>query len=416
MLHAIPQVPSSLRAFTLFLTCPFAAEMSLDFSGYFEATEQAFAQEKEDMLYKVDGLGKMWTDNLALDEEAKAKSRELQELKNILTKQNLQLLRCREEALQMRLKNATLGFQVRQLQAEIFRLLPYSQTYVPSTEYHMSLDQSLYRERAPTLKIEADPEHAEDLARLRQAWEDLTSLQSQVFEEERKKHEEDSEEWGRFVKAFMTQNQDAHQMIDGQLGDITRKLVFLKSQHEEMISSKKDTLNSLKRKLQRLKQRLQLLGQKQTEKQVEERSKARNDASKQCGIVRGRVREIERKNLAKFSTMKKVDNELQARELSLLRETDTLTEKIDLLTRKNEGLSIEGNARIAKLEDELNAVISAMAAIQDCSADEEERILGQVAGAVGRHGASVKTAEQINMEIQNLAERLQMVSERFRCV
>jgi hypothetical protein len=389
--------------------------MSLDFSGYFDATEEAFAQEKEDMLYKVDSLGKLWTDNLALDEEAKVKSRELQALKNVLTKQNLQLLRCREEALQMRLKNATLGFQVRQLQAEIFRLLPYSQTYVPSTEYHMSLDQSLYRERAPTLKIEADPEHAADLCNLRQAWADLAALQSQVFEEERQRHQEDEEEWARFLKAFLSQNSDAHQMIDTQLGDITRKLVFLRAQHEDMISSKRDTTNALKRKLQRLKQRLQLLGQKQSEKQVEERSKARNDASKQCGIVRGRVREIERKNLSRFSTMKKVDNELQARELALLREADSLVEKIDLLTRKNEGMTMEGNARIAKLEDQLNAVISSAAAIRSCIPDEEEKILGQVAGAVGKHGASVKTAEQINLEIQNIAERLQAVSARFKC-
>jgi hypothetical protein len=389
--------------------------MSLDFSGYFDATEEAFAQEKEDMLYKVDSLGKLWTDNLALDEEAKVKSRELQALKNVLTKQNLQLLRCREEALQMRLKNATLGFQVRQLQAEIFRLLPYSQTYVPSTEYHMSLDQSLYRERAPTLKIEADPEHAADLSNLRQAWADLAALQSQVFEEERQRHQEDEEEWARFLKAFLSQNSDAHQMIDTQLGDITRKLVFLRAQHEDMISSKRDTKNALRRKLQRLKQRLQLLGQKQSEKQVEERSKARNDASKQCGIVRGRVREIERKNLSRFSTMKKVDNELQAHELALLREADSLVEKIDLLTRKNEGMAMEGNTRIAKLEDQLNAVISSAAAIRTCNPDEEEKILGQVAGAVGKHGASVKTAEQINLEIQNVAERLQAVSARFKC-
>jgi hypothetical protein len=204
-------------------------------------------------------------------------------------------------------------------------------------------------------------------------------------------------------------------LIDKQLGDITRKLVYLRGQFEEMQVSKRDAVNSIKRKLERLRQRARALLPKTTEKSSEERGKARLDASKQCNLVRSRVREIERKNLLRFSAMKEYDNELQGRELALLRETDALAEKIDVLTRKNDGLAAEGNGKIVKLEEQLNAVFSA-AAIQDGNLDEEERLLGAVAAAVGHHAAAVAGVEQLNLEIQHMAEHIGQVTERFKTV
>ena len=378
----------------------------MDFSGYFEATEQAFAQEKEDMVYKVANLEKDWAQNLEMDEIAKQKCIELMQLKSMLMKGHLQILRTREEALQMKMKNATLSFQVRQLQKEIFRLLPHSQSYVPSTEYHMSLDRELYRERAPTLKIEADPEHAKDLVKLHKEWKDLCELQSTVFEEELKKNAEDAEQWDKFALDFRTQNHDAHKMIDGQLADLTKKLIHLRSQHEELVNTKTDRLESLKRKLARLEKKATDSLASLSEKSREERSKARLEASKKVNLVRGRVREIEKRNLARFSAMKEIDNELQERELALLRTTDKLTEKLNNLIRRKSGLVAEGNERIAKLEEQFNAVVSAAAAIEDCTAEEEEKILGAVAGAVGHHGATARDVEQVNLEIHAMKERL----------
>jgi hypothetical protein len=104
----------------------------------------------------------------------------------------------------------------------------------------------------------------------------------------------------------------------------------------------------------------------------------------------GRVREIERKKLTRFSAVKELDNELQGHELAWLRETEGLAEKVDILSRKNEGLASEGNEKIAKLEEQLTAVFSAAATIQGGNADEGERLLGAVAGAIGRHGAARK--------------------------
>jgi uncharacterized phage infection (PIP) family protein YhgE len=152
-----------------------------------------------------------------------------------------------------------------------------------------------------------------------------------------------------------------------------------------------------------------------SEKTTQERAKTLNETSKQTGVVRGRVREIERKNLARFSAMKEIDNELQQHELALLRQTEKLTERLTTLTRKNEGLVNEGNAKIATLEEQLNAVVSAAAAIKDTVVSEEERLLNAVGGAVGRHGSAVQGFEQLKLEIQNMGARLEEAAGRFQC-
>ena len=168
--------------------CTFS-HMTLDFSGYFEATEQAFHEEKEDMLYKIARVQKEWHDNIELDELAKQRCVEMMGLKRILMKGHLQILRMHEEQLQMQMKNAALAFHVRQLQKELFRLLPHAQDNVPSIEYHMSLDRELYREKAPTLKIEEDEKYAADIAKLHRDWKALCELQAEVFQEELQKRE-----------------------------------------------------------------------------------------------------------------------------------------------------------------------------------------------------------------------------------
>ena len=384
----------------------------MDFSGYFDATEQSFAVEKEEMLYKIDNLGKSWENAVKLDEEAVLKCQELMKLKKILSKGHLQILRTREEALIMELKNAQLRFQVRQLQSEIFRLLPYSHSYVPSTEYHMSLDQNLYRETAK-IQVEADPEHLQDLERIHAKWEALCQIQKEVFDEEVKKQQEDAEQWQKFALDFESQNHDAHRTIDSQLGDITRKHVDLKSIHDDLVSTKTEQLESLDRKLKRLKGRAESTLSSLSEKSILERSKARIDASQQCNIVRGRVREIERKNLARFSAMKEKDNELQERELALLRTTDALTEKIRKLNQKNNGLAEEGNKRIAKLEEQLNAVISAAAAIDDVSLIEENRIIESVSTAVGKHARSTMEVEKLHQQISRMNNQLGQIKNIF---
>ncbi|OHT00391.1 hypothetical protein TRFO_32988 [Tritrichomonas foetus] len=387
-------------------------EIENDFDGYFEATEQSFAAEKEEMLYKIDGLGALWETAVKLDEEAIMKCHELMKLKKILSKGHLQILRTREEALIMELKNAQLRFQVRQLQSEIFRLLPYSHSYVPSTEYHMSLDQNLYRETAK-IQVEADPEHLKDLEYIHAKWANLCQIQKEVFDEEIKKQQEDSDQWNKFALDFESQNHDAHRTIDAQLGEITRKLVDLKSTNDDLVSTKTDQLESLERKLKRLKGRAESTLSSLSEKSIQERSKARVDASQQCNIVRGRVREIERKNLARFSAMKEKDNELQERELSLLRANEGLNEKVRKLNQKNNGLAAEGNARIRKLEEQLNAVISAAAAIEDCTDIEEHRIIEAVSTAVGKHARSAMKVEKIYQEIGRMNNRLEQMANVY---
>ena len=134
----------------------------MDFQAYYEATEEAFAQEKEDILYKIDKLKEKWTETSVLNQQTVDKCIEMMKLKKMIGKGHLQVLRTREECLHMQLRNSQLRFHVRQLQSEIFRLLPYSHTEVPSTEYHMSLDREVFRPPAHANQSTADEDHIAD--------------------------------------------------------------------------------------------------------------------------------------------------------------------------------------------------------------------------------------------------------------
>ena len=381
----------------------------MDFTGYYDATEESFAQEKEDMIDRVDKLGQFWNDSAKLDTESIAKCHELKELKKMLSKGNLQILRTREEIMHQKLKNSKLRFHVRQLQAEIFRLLPYSHSDVPSTEYHMSLDRNVYRPANQPQK-EMDEEHEKELIQLRQDWIDICQLQQEVFAEEVQTLNDDNAQWQKFSNDFQSQNHDTHKLIDTQLGDVTRRYVTLKTAYDSMVAAKTESLETLERKFKRLKTLSESTLSTLSEKSFQARTQARLDASQQCNIVRERVRELEKKNLRHFSAMKEKDNELQEKELSLLRQVEKLQTQVNELDHRKQGLSEEGNLRISELEAKLNAVMSVAAAIKDTPNTEEKNILNAVSSAMGKHAKSARNVEDVHLQMKAMARQLNEVA------
>lgn len=384
----------------------------MDFPGYFEATEQSFAQEKEDMSYRVDESEKSWEEVFQADDEAIKKAQELRFLKRALMKDHLQILRVREESLHMELKNAQLAFHVRQLQSELFRLLPHSQSYVPSTEYHMSLNQKLYKSTAK-LTIQADPEHEKALKALYEKWKALCDLQEEVFEEERRVQKEDQEQWEKFLLDYKSQNHECHQGIDKRLADVTRKFVALEDAHNQLVNEKRDAIRSLDRRIKRLTGKVETSKASLSQQSIDLSQKVRAEAKDKCNTVRSRVREIEKRNLQKFSTVKEQDNELQEQEMSLSRSIDSYEDRIRRWEDKNRGLSQQGNQRIAKLEEQFNAVVSAAAALKDCTNQEEKKILEMVSGAVGRHASTAEDVEKLNLQIHRMGRHLQAVASKL---
>ena len=358
------------------------------------------------MSYRVDESEKSWEEVFQCDDEAIKKTQELRFLKRTLMKDHLQILRVREESLHMELKNAELAFHVRQLQSELFRLLPHSQSYVPSTEYHMSLNKKLYKSAAK-LTIQADPEHEKALKQIHDKWKALCDLQEEVFEEERRTQQEDQEQWNKFLLDYRTQNHECHEGIDKRLGDVTRKFIALEDAHKKLVTEKQDAIRALDRRIKRLTAKVETSKATLSQQSIDLSEKVRAEAKDKCNTVRGRVREIEKRNLQKFSTVKEQDNELQEKEMALARSIDSIQDRIKKWEERNQGLARQGDARIAKLEEQFNAVVSAAAALKNCTNEEERKILEFVSGAVGRHAGTVEDVEKLNLQIHNMGRQLE---------
>jgi hypothetical protein len=380
----------------------------MDFESYFEATEQAFAEEKEELIDRTVEVGKSWADTVQMEEDTIAKSRELLSLKKILRKSHLQILRTKEEALIMELKNSQLGFQVRQLQSELFRLLPFSHSYVPSTEYYLSMDADTYKP-TPKHTVKSDAQHIDELKQILKKWQVLSQVQGQVFDEERKKALADDVEWRAFCEDYLAQNAETHAMIDDYLRSVTKKLVALQQQHESVIEKHGVTIAERDKEKSDLHAARPQIHVTIGTKAEDVMNKARADACEKCGTVRGRVRQLERNNLAKFSAIKEVDHELLDRSNVLLKKTGEMSEKLMKSRERNKSLHEDGSARLTSLEEKLNAVISSASAVRECEADEEMRILNHVTAAVGKHARSTRDVEQLHRQIKRMGRQLQEV-------
>jgi hypothetical protein len=205
-------------------------------------------------------------------------------------------------------------------------------------------------------------------------------------------------------------------MINSHLANITRKLVYLRNEHDQLSETKSKHAGSLHRKIVRLAQKQTRLPPVLTDKAIGERKKTRIEASEKCNVIRGRVREIEKKNMAQFSRMKEVGNELQDRHAHLSQRTLTLSGRLDQHVVRHKHLSNDGPARIAKLEEQLNAVISAVTAIEEYPESEELHILERVVAALGEHGASARSVEQLHREIHGMGERLEELANDGKCM
>lgn len=383
----------------------------MDFEAYYSATEEAFAQEKEEMLYKVDKLRDNWTKVAELDQLLIDRNKEMLNLKKMISKGHLQILRTKEECLHMQLKNSQLRFHVRQLQSEIFRLLPFSHTEVPSTEYHMSLDRKVYQATPHANKSEADLEHKADLKVLHKKWTDLCDQQLKVFAEETLHYEEDKEQWNKFKAAIESQNRSTHKLIDTQLSDVTSRYVALKSANDDLVSSGQETCDSLAKKLDRLKSKLETTLTSLANRRTIDAKDAQVQASKMTKELRRRVRNLEIKNQNIIDELQEDHDALQDEHDDLLDDIDDINAKLRVLQENNEVLHSEGDSKISSLEAELNALISAAAAVKEGFLEQDLNVISTVAAAVGNHGNSALDVERTHQQIQSLGRRLEAVSQ-----
>jgi hypothetical protein len=183
-----------------------------------------------------------------------------------------------------------------------------------------------------------------------------------------------------------------------------------------MYEDKTDQSESLTRNIGRLRHKQAKRADELTSTAIRERKEAQVNASGKYNVIRDRVRELEKKNLAKFSQLKDIDTQLQQREDDLLRKTGKMDEALHASKAKQSGLREEGEKRVASLEAQLNAVISAVTAPETYTDSEELNILERVEGAVGVHAASVRRVEDLNAEIRAMGRQLDDLSLREKSI
>ena len=162
----------------------------MSFDGYFSATELAFAQEKEQMIDRIIQAREQWNEAANLDRESCKKCEDLQNLKRLLSRGNIQLLRTQEEILRSRLMNAQSSYRIRQLRNEIWRLLPYAQGSVPTVDYQLSVAKPTGSGQSPPPTV-TDDKLAKEFESLRKEWSSLLASQSIAFDEERNRRAAD---------------------------------------------------------------------------------------------------------------------------------------------------------------------------------------------------------------------------------
>ncbi|EAY13166.1 hypothetical protein TVAG_444500 [Trichomonas vaginalis G3] len=377
----------------------------MQFETYFKATEEAFAQEKEAALDKILGLKKCWQEVQELDNKVIEKCNRMSEVKRLVNKSHMQILRTKEECLQMQLKNAQLRFHVRQLQNEIFRLLPFSHTQVPSTEYIMSLDRDVFKAQQHSTKSEADEEHMVEIKKLHKMWSDLVALQKRVFTEEKNQYEEDAAQWKKFSTAVENQSKATHKIIDTYLNQITMGYGSLKRQDDEDQEKQKNFIQELEKKINKLSTKSKTLTVSLEAKKEADKKKTTRISNKITRELQRRIQSLQNKNGDIIEDMQDENDDLYEKEDILLDDLDEINEKIKKYQSEIEGLTAEGEERLENLEAQLNALISAASGINIVPKDQHVAIVGAVAAAVSMHGCSATKAERTNTQLENLRYR-----------
>lgn len=394
MTTASPEKPGTF-------TCP----PTMDFDQYFEATEQAYAGEKEEVIHRISKITDVWEETSKLDEDCIERTTEMNTLKRLVCRGNLQILRSKEEALQTQLKNSLLRFHVRQLQAELIRLIPHSEANVPSTEFHMSLDRAVYTE-VTQRSAEPDEPLRKELKALKVEWEELNKLLDQVLTEETEHYDEDLKQWTEFVSTVEKSNVDAHKMIDTQLAEVTKKLIQIQAEDDKFLNAKSQEMKKVENKIKRLTTRKETAIVELETKLQQRFIQIRKSALKQEKELKRRLLTVEKTNKERNDAFQVEKDNLEEKRDFLLDDLADLKFNIKKAESKNAKISERGEKKISELEAEFNSLVSAATAINDVSNNQSQRILDAVASAVGHHARSALNAEEIAMSVSHMNRQL----------
>lgn len=381
----------------------------MSFDKYFAATEDAFKEEQNEFVQKANTLRERWDDITKTDQKTVQLVKELSQLKTLLRRGHLQVLRTKEECLHMKLRNAQLSFQVRQLQAEVKRFLPYTNIKSePSTEYQLSIDKTeqLNEDEKLQQHLAADDKLMKESQGLLEEWKNVTKLQERVFSEETELQRRDDEQFKLFSDDYNKQNEETHRILDSVHADILKKFIILQRSSGSLHQSKTTSIKSLQAKINSLENELKNIDQKLEVKLDKSKKKMSKvlDASKKN--LHESIKRQEGINAAAQIEAMKVENQLNDDIDFYTNSIRKLQKRQKRLETKNEESIKETNESIQKLEAQMNALYTAATRIAVVPIDEHNAIVNTVANAIDTHANAARCAEQMEMRVQYLSDMM----------
>jgi hypothetical protein len=381
----------------------------LDFDGYFGATEEAFVQEKEAMLDRIHELRSSWDETVELDRQSAKLCAELQNLKGILSRGHLQVLRNREEALRLSLQNAQRSFRVRQLQSEIWRFLPYTHDTVESVDYQLGVIRTAPDEAAKPA-MDPDEKLASELSDLAAKWRDFLAVQERTFAEELEHRRSDNEYFERFAADFHRQNVDAHKSIDSMLGRLVRRIVHEKSTSDSVANQRHDAIESADRRRRLITEKASGLRANATQRTVAEREKIQRRSAAEAGAARDRIRNLERANLRRYGALQRRNTEIHRQHKELLERVQVLRRDEIRLLGSNAKVLEPAKQAVFRLDCQLNALVSAVTAMKHCPDEQNLALLRMAAAAVGAQANAAQSVDKVTMEVGNIGAQVRKLS------
>jgi hypothetical protein len=377
----------------------------MDFDGYFTATEHAFVQEKGEMLDRLDEIRHSWDEVVNLDGLAAKQCDDLQQLKGLLSKGHLQILRTREETVRVELQNSLTAFRVRQLQREIWRFLPHTRTPVPSIDYQLAIA------RTPGTTVEGPPTEPDEkvvkeLGEFHRTWQQLLIMQASVAEEEKAHRQADNDYFEKFSADFRSQNSEAHRAIDHQLDQLIRRIMRERHTADDTAFQHRSMIEAMTRRQKLLGEKADAIDRTAGDKAMAARLKAQKQVGAETSAVRERIRSLERHNMMQYADLTERNTVVHQRHKELLSSVMKLRKQEKELLQKNYSLLDRGRGRVNEVRDKMNALVSSVTALETSPASETDKLLAQVAAAMGCHGAAVRSAHLMDRRVQNLGDRV----------
>jgi len=356
----------------------------MDFESFFSASEAAFRKEKDEILKRIDEIQRKWESSSNNDDICDMLFNDLQSLKVMLSKGHMQILRTKEEILHRKVEKSRLSFQIRQLQAEVKRFLPFTNNNIPSTDYMLCVEKS----EGKNLKIQyktSDDQIMSELSSLLDEWKQIKEKQNDTVRAEKLLREQDDEQVKNFIQSKNQLNLESLSYIDQIHKDTIHRIIIARNGYDFVVKNNERTLESLQEKNNRLDEVNSTIISRLETKLEKEKKKTEKEIYMESAYLMNMIRKTEDSN-----THGKIDNKIeisgQMDKKSKLKRSIKQYKELEMkYLEEKDNIISETNQFVEKLENQMRVLMSVATAVNEPSLSRQSKTLRYVSSAISEN-------------------------------